>query len=385
MCAVGDKASAREIIEIIGNLEAWDQEETAISLAGDVEKKLLDDCEWSGSSMDDVEELRGLLNTLRYRASGHEANGPEGLGQNGMSAQERPSVSNGIVRASSVVKDGEGIRVDGFLSGLKVGIPAIDRLISFCPDQVSVVTGVPGSGKSELIDAFAVSLSLRHGWKWGVFSAENPIDIHVGKLAEKYCGKPLFEGDHKMTSYDLEKAASWIDQHFFFIDSSASHTFDSILERAEFLVEHEKINGLVIDPFNYLDVGLETDAITSMLTSLHSFATLHHIHIIIVAHPQKMYRVDKGRMPTPGGMDISGSAAWFAKADLGYTVSRSEDGETEVLVWKVRFKFNGQTGFANLKFDPSCGRFRDGTNIDVIADQLRNINWGEPSAEEFEF
>ena len=59
--------------------------------------------------------------------------------------------------------------------------------------------------------------------------------------------------------------------------------------------------------------------------------------------------------------------------------------KTEVLVWKVRFKFNGQTGFANLKFDPSCGRFRDGTNIDVIADELRNINWGEPSAEEFEF
>lgn len=289
----------------------------------------------------------------------------------------------GIVRARSVATTISDIRIGGFKGGAKIGIPSIDKLMTVCSDQISVVTGVPGSGKSEFIDFALVSLAMKEDWKFAIFSAENPIEIHAGKLIEKYAGKPLFEGN-VMGEEDLEDAAGWLDEHFFFLDPSSSHTIESILQRTAILVEHEGVNGLVIDPFNYTDVALETDAINTMLTRLHAFAKQHHIHIWIVAHPQKMYRGEGGKLPTPGGMDISGSAAWFAKADFGITVSRDDNGDTFVVVWKVRFKWLGETGSAHLRYDPICGRYSDGISVDDIANSLDAIAKSIDGGEEYE-
>jgi len=279
----------------------------------------------------------------------------------------------GIIRASSVTKYIDDLRTGGFKGGSKVGLNSIDNLYTICSDQVTVVTGVPGSGKSELIDYFMVSLAMREEWKFAIFSAENPIEIHAGKLIEKYSGRPIFEGSNKINEEDLIDAACWLDDHFFFLDSSSSNTIDSILARAEVLVENEKINGLLIDPFNYTDVSLETDAISAMLTKLHAFAKKFHIHIWIVAHPQKMYRGDGGKIPVPNGGDISGSAAWWAKADFGLTVSRDEDGGTVLTVWKCRFKWLGEVGSCHLRYDRTCGRYTDGESSSDIAATIQDI------------
>lgn len=287
----------------------------------------------------------------------------------------------GIVRASSVTKYIEDLRVGGFKGGSKVGLNSVDNLYTVCSDQVTVVTGVPGSGKSELIDYFMVSLAVKEEWKFAIFSAENPIEIHAGKLIEKYSGRPIFEGSSKINEKDLMDAADWLDKHFFFVDSSSSNTIDSILSRAEVLVENEKINGLLIDPFNYTDVTLETDAISEMLTKLHAFAKKFHIHIWIVAHPQKMYRGEGGKVPVPTGGDISGSAAWWAKADFGVTVSRDEEGGATMTVWKCRFKWLGEVGSCHLSYDPVCGRYSDGESSSDIADSLADIDFGDTGNE----
>ncbi len=287
----------------------------------------------------------------------------------------------GIVRASSVTKYIDDLRVGGFKGGSKVGLNSVDNLYTVCSDQVTVVTGVPGSGKSELIDYFMVSLAVKEEWKFAIFSAENPIEIHAGKLIEKYSGRPIFEGSSKINEEDLVDAADWLDKHFFFIDSSSSNTIDSILSRAEVLVENEKINGLLIDPFNYTDVTLETDAISEMLTKLHAFAKKFHIHIWIVAHPQKMYRGEGGKIPVPTGGDISGSAAWWAKADFGVTVSRDEEGGATMTVWKCRFKWLGEVGSCHLSYDPTCGRYADGESSSDIADSLADIDLGDAGDE----
>ena len=110
---------------------------------------------------------------------------------------------------------------------------------------------------------------------------------------------------------------------------------------------------------------------------LHSFAKKFHIHIWIVAHPQKMYRGEGGKIPVPNGGDISGSAAWWAKADFGLTVSRDEKDETILTVWKCRFKWLGEVGSAALSYDRTCGRYGDGESSSDIADSLASIDWGD--------
>ena len=91
-----------------------------------------------------------------------------------------------------------------------------------------------------------------------------------------------------------------------------------------------------------------------MLTKLRVFAQAHSIHIWFVAHPTKMMRKDDGTVPPPKGYDISGSASWFAKADVGVTVHRpnpSNSNISEVLIWKCRFSWVGSIGECSLMFD----------------------------------
>tara|TARA_R100000655_G_scaffold3892_4_gene12978 strand:+ start:1849 stop:3597 length:1749 start_codon:yes stop_codon:yes gene_type:complete len=285
----------------------------------------------------------------------------------------RPVLFEGIVSPRQVASSIDQIRTGGFRQGTGIGIPSLDRLMTICSDQISVVTGVPGSGKSELIDAFMVRLAEKDDWKFAIFSAENPIDIHVGKLAEKFIGAPVFEGENRMSRGQMARASAWLDDHFFFLDASSNNSLKSILDRTAVLVEHRQVNGLLIDPFNYTDVSLDTDSISTMLTELHAFALKFHIHIWIVAHPQKMYRQEGGRMPTPTGMDISGSAAWFAKADFGLTVERTDDDETKVIVWKCRFKWLGDLGTAYLRYDSNSGRFEEGSSAEKIAETIENV------------
>ena len=68
---------------------------------------------------------------------------------------------------------------------------------------------------------------------------------------------------------------------------------------------------------------------------------------------------EDGSYPVPQGMHISGSAAWFAKADLGVTVHRGKQG-VEIHCWKSRFKWMGQQGMTLLGYDVPTGRYFDG-------------------------
>ena len=286
---------------------------------------------------------------------------------------------DGIVRVRNVTGSIERIRTGGFRQGAKIGIPSVDKLLTICSDQISIVTGVPGSGKSTFIDACAVRLAMQEDWKFAIFSAENPIEIHAGKLLEQYVGRPIFEGNFRMTNDQLNEGSRWLDEHFFFLDPASSNSLKSILARAAVLVEHKKINGLIIDPFNYIDVDLDTNSINSMLTELHAAALRMHIHIFVVAHPQKLYRGEGGRMPTPLGGDISGSASWWAKADFGYTLERTEDNETKLIVWKCRFKWLGDCGSTYLRFDQSCGRYSEGN---TAAEIIANVKWNDDEDKE---
>jgi twinkle protein len=123
------------------------------------------------------------------------------------------------------------------------------------------------------------------------------------------------------------------------------------------------VRGVVIDPYNYIskdNTTSETDWISDMLTKLRVFAQAHGIHIWFVAHPTKMMRRDDGTIPPPKGYDISGSASWFAKADIGLTVHRpnpSTSSISQIFIWKCRFSWVGSIGDCALSFDKVTTRY----------------------------
>ena len=59
-----------------------------------------------------------------------------------------------------------------------------------------------------------------------------------------------------------------------------------------------------------------------------------------------------------GLYDISGSAAFFNKADFGIAIERDRTrGVTRVHVQKVKFRHLGQPGVASFQYNTCCGRF----------------------------
>jgi hypothetical protein len=58
--------------------------------------------------------------------------------------------------------------------------------------ELTIVTGVPNSGKSEWLDALLVNLSAAHGWSFALCSMEKRPKDHARQLLEKALGKPFF-------------------------------------------------------------------------------------------------------------------------------------------------------------------------------------------------
>lgn len=249
--------------------------------------------------------------------------------------------------------------------GVLTGLNAVDEIYTVAPGMVTVVTGVPSSGKSEFIDQLMVNLATREDWTFCVASFENPPERHIVKLAEKHTGMPFFEGPSpRMEQGDLASAIDWVSQHFLFIEAADGQpsTIDSILERAAIAVMRKGVRGLVIDPYNFIEKSgkdTETEQVSDMLSKVKRFANSHEVHVWFVAHPQKMYRNPDGGTSIPTGYDILGSSHWFNKCDFGLTVHRTETA-TMVRCWKARFKWVAKNGDAYLTYDVVNGRYSDG-------------------------
>ena len=270
------------------------------------------------------------------------------------------------------VRDFEAETIDLYREGRKrghsTGWPSVDEFMTIRDGELSVVTGIPNSGKSEFIDALMVNLAHRYGWHFGVCSFENPPSEHIAKLAEKHVGQPFWDGPTpRMSEADLSRAIDWVNDHFYLIRADdEAPTIDWILETAKGAVLRHGIKGLVIDPYNEVEAKrpanqTETEYVSQLLGKVKRFAQSHGVHVWFVAHPAKMLR-EGGGIPAPTLYDISGSANWANKADIGVVIHRDPNKDptkTEVYIRKVRFKSVGKIGATALRYERSTGRYAE--------------------------
>jgi twinkle protein len=247
--------------------------------------------------------------------------------------------------------------------GYSTGFQSLDTIYTIAPGQLSVVTGYPSSGKSNFVDQLMVNLAKANDWKFAVCSFENQPEIHISRLMEIYTRKRFFEGNLRMSEQEKDEAFKFVSEHFLFVDSNGEepNTLDSILDRARAAVKRMGVRGLVIDPYNYIELDrvntTETDAISQMLTKVQKFCKAHDVHTWFIAHPSKIQRSGV-EQPRPDGMSISGSMAWWAKADCGVTVHRQPD-HVEIAVWKCRYRWVGTQGETTLIFNKTAGTYAE--------------------------
>lgn len=285
-------------------------------------------------------------------------------------AAARPVPIAGLVTVADLSDRIDRLYDEGLKGGEHPGSDVLARHYTVKPGQWSIVTGVPGHGKSALIDWIMVSLAERAGWRLAVCSPENqPLERHAAHLAELRARRPFGPGpSRRMSREELQEAREWLDGRFYFIlPPDDEFTLEGVLARVKAAVLRHGVRGVVIDPWNELEhqrpaAMTETEYISQCLTKIRNFARRHEVHIWIVAHPTKLVKDKEGAYPVPTLYDVSGSAHWRNKADMGLVVWRDPadpDAPTQVHVQKVRFRECGEVGMVNLYYDRATGRYGD--------------------------
>lgn len=304
----------------------------------------------------------------------------------------------GIVNLNYHYDDIYNLFVAGMEVGKGVGFEDIDKAVTWELGRLAIFTGIPSHGKSEFVDFIVTRLNIVHGWKVGYFSPENyPVKYHYAKIASKISGKS-FEQRY-MNQLEFDSVFDYIINNFFFIYPEDDMGFETIIEKAEYLVRKHGIKVLVLDPYNKIEHmrergETETEYISRFLDKLIMFGKRFNVLVILVAHPRKMEKGPGGIYVSPSLYDISGSANFYNKADYGLSVYRhfkdpDKDNDddspvnlTTVGVMKVKFRHLGDGGEIRLKYNFTNGRYE---KEDSTTDEWNYQSYLNPKKEEQNF
>lgn len=269
----------------------------------------------------------------------------------------------GVVYISQIRKEIELLYEQADARGVSTGWHGFDKYFTVQPGELTIVTGTPGSGKSNWLDALCVNLARDHQWIIPMFSPENqPLKKHASRLMEKFIREPFRAGPTpRMSPARREEAIEWVDFYFPMIhpEDEADWTLDNIMTIGAQLVRRHGIKALVIDPWNEIEHNrpnnmTESEFVGRELRRLRGFARRHMLAMFLVAHPTKMYRNKDGKFPMPTLYDCSGSANFYNKPDNGIIVYRDKNNPqapVEVHLQKIRERSTGEIGYQNFRYN----------------------------------
>ena len=263
---------------------------------------------------------------------------------------------------------------NGLPTAYSTGSFALDHYFTLMPGELTVITGIPGHGKSSFVEWLMVNLIQEHGFKFGLFTPEHePTETHIARLAELVTGSPFSreQPSHvRMSEIALSTAIDTLQEHcHYVIPDSLNRSVDDILSLSKVLVKREGIKGLILDPWNSISMsdmgGSETHFIRESLDKLRRFARSHQVSIFIVAHPRIQHKDKSGNYIAPNPYEISGSSRWRDMCDNCLCLFREaeNDGdkrhEVQCHIQKIKHKFVGKIGMVTFKYEFNSGRFLD--------------------------
>ena len=258
------------------------------------------------------------------------------------------------------------IKVDGVYSmgelppapdaiAFNIGFPKLDTNMRIRLGDMSIVTGVPSMGKSTFVNDLCCRLVNLHGIHVAHASFEQmPQRDHRRNLRSWYLEQPLTH----VSEEKLKEADDWIETYFSFLvpHEEDDVTLEWLFDRMEVAVIRRGANMIVIDPWNEMDHMRNPDETVTEYTGraikgLKRFAKRFNVHVMVVAHPAKLKKLQDGSYPVPTLYDIADSSHWYNKPELGIVVHRDGD-QTAIHVAKSRYHDQiGKPGVQYATFD----------------------------------
>lgn len=224
---------------------------------------------------------------------------------------------------------------------LPIGIHRLDKHYKIRLGDLCVVTGYPSQGKTSFVGEVMGRMALDYAWTVAVASFEQKPQTDHRRNLRTFYGRDLVKN---LNHEQIAKADKWIDERFAFIVPNEDDDVDLVwlLERCAAAVVQRGAKLVVIDPWNEIEHDRGEMSLTEYtgyaIKQFRKLAAKFAVHVIVVAHPAKPQRnKNDGTIPIPTLYDISDSAHWNNKADVGIVVHREDDKTTIIRIAKSRY------------------------------------------------
>jgi len=246
----------------------------------------------------------------------------------------------------------------------KTGFLDWNGKVAFAPGMVSVVTGLPASGKTHLMAQIWFYIVGKYGLRAMIASFECAPKPYYGRYLREIHAR---KSEAEMSEGQLRNADRYISDHYLFLhDPEEEPTLDWFLEMARLAVEREGVRIVQLDPWNRLESQrgekqTEPEYVAQCLRRMAVFAKDFGVHVQIVAHPAK--RASMQRQFPPELEDISGAMHWWNMVDQGIVIDREpwKDGsrcyDATFYHRKARFEDLGYPCPLELRFNPQSRVF----------------------------
>ena len=253
-------------------------------------------------------------------------------------------------------------RTEGYPVGEYIGIPEfegsdLEARWHLRKKEVTVVTGVPNSGKSEFLSFMIFKAAETLNYKTLFFSFEDNLDKQIEGFITRKSRKRLKERSLE----DETKAGKFVEDHFYFYNHTyGTNKIEEIVKICEEIKNRKGLDIVVIDPFSYLtsEYGCSEgnlDHVKKSLSELSRCCKKLDIHIFLVAHPKARSTPKTLNLKDHAdfGIDlysISGGAHFYNSCDNGMIVIRNGL-NTIIKLPKIRDQLIDNTGEFKLKYN----------------------------------
>lgn len=211
--------------------------------------------------------------------------------------------------------------------GLDTGNEHLDEHFRY-KKEFFIFNGHSNVGKTTMALYLMVNSSMRHGWKWMVYSAESKTASIKSKLMQ-FAGRRKLE---KMSYHERKFLYEWVNEHFVVVSNKQVYTYYDLIIFAEKMMQNGGVDGVFIDPYNSLKIDLSGrsqigvhqyhyEAASEFLT----FSNKHDIALWLNTHAVTEAQRRKGQdgLPVaPFAEDTEGGGLFVNRADSFATFHR---------------------------------------------------------------
>ncbi len=232
------------------------------------------------------------------------------------------------------------VRNGTFERGLSTGMRRLDHHFRFKRNTFVMCNGHDNVGKSLCMWFLMLISAKRYDWKWIVYTGENSKGAFVKRMIELLTNTPLTALDDR----DYEAAKAFIYNHFCVIGNKDIYDAETMMKIIEKKYNKIKCDGVLIDPYNALDIE-EINAYQKHMKAVLLMQNFSRrccsLYLVTHAVTGAVRKLEDGYIVAPQRADTENGTRFAAKADDFITFHRLTNHEfdwmyTEIHIRKVK-------------------------------------------------